>query len=98
VVATGFTLSDQLVLLGVLLGVLLETFVLLVIGSGADTDNGMAHLVTFIHSFWCDIVSQSIMPLGTASPAKLTAIVETRRSRRSSGTAKAARRAKCVGW
>jgi len=31
--------------------VLLEMYILPVIGSGADADNGMAHLVTFIHSF-----------------------------------------------
>jgi len=31
--------------------VLLEMYILPVIGSGADADNGMAHLVSFIHSF-----------------------------------------------
>jgi hypothetical protein len=31
--------------------VLLEMYVLPVLGSGADADNGMAHLVTFIHSY-----------------------------------------------
>jgi hypothetical protein len=29
--------------------VLLEMYILPVLGSGADADNGMAHLVTFIH-------------------------------------------------
>jgi hypothetical protein len=30
---------------------LLEMYMLPVLGSGADADNGMAHLVTFIHSY-----------------------------------------------
>jgi hypothetical protein len=30
---------------------LLEMYILPVLGSGANADNGMVHLVTFIHSF-----------------------------------------------
>jgi hypothetical protein len=32
---------------------LLEMYILPVLGSGVDADNGMVHLVTFIHSFVC---------------------------------------------
>jgi len=31
-----------------------EMYILPVIGSGADADNGMAHLVSFIHSVICE--------------------------------------------
>jgi hypothetical protein len=58
---------------------LLEMYILPVLGSGANADNGMAHLVTFIHSFikclsaWAS--NCLLVPLVAAAANRLAALV-----------------------
>jgi hypothetical protein len=45
-------------------------YILPVLGSGADADNGMAHLITFIHTYYVTCHCHCISTFGPAPPAE----------------------------